>query len=130
LLPAEQFAVGGVDTVRGYRQNLLVFDKGYAASLEYRMPLVRLPVPGWSEEPQDGILYLAPFADIGGGSNNDRPTPDPDTVYSVGSGLRWSPAPGFSLVLYAGVPLKDVPDVEDEGLQDKGIHFELRARLY
>jgi hemolysin activation/secretion protein len=130
LLPFEQFAIGGIDTVRGYRENLLVLDKGFAASLEYRLPLVRLPVPWLSERPEDGILFLAPFADIGGGRNNSRPTPDPDLIYSIGTGLRWSPAPGFSLAIYAGLPLRDVADPEDEGLQDKGIHFALQARLY
>jgi hemolysin activation/secretion protein len=73
---------------------------------------------------------LAPFADLGGGFNTDNPTPDPDLIYSVGAGLRWSPVPGFGLALYVGVPLEDVDDPEDEGLQDRGVHFELRARLY
>ncbi|MEK0084024.1 ShlB/FhaC/HecB family hemolysin secretion/activation protein [Benzoatithermus flavus] len=130
LLPLEQFAIGGLDTVRGYREDLLVLDNGYTASIEYRLPLFRLPIPGWSESPEDGILYLAPFADIGGGFNTDSPTPDPDHIYSIGSGLRWSPAPGFNLALYAGVALKEVPNPQDRNLQDQGIHFEVQLRLY
>lgn len=131
LLPLEQIAIGGLDTVRGYREDLLVLDNGYAGSIEYRLPLLRLPVPGLSERPEDGILYLAPFVDIGGGYNNSgTPDPDPRQIASVGAGFRWSPAPGFSVALYAGLPLDDTPSPDERDLQDEGIHFELRARLY
>jgi hemolysin activation/secretion protein len=130
LLALEQFAVGGLDTVRGYREDLLVRDRGYAASLEYRLPLLRLPVPGVSTRPEDGILYLTPFADIGGGFNADEPTPDPDVIYSVGGGLRWNATPRTGFAFYVGVPLKDVDEPDDDDLQDHGIHFELRIGFY
>jgi hemolysin activation/secretion protein len=130
LLPLEQFAIGGLETVRGYRENLLVRDNAYVASVEYRLPLLRLPLPWLSESPEDGMLFLAPFADIGGGWNTDEPTPETDAIYSIGAGLRWSPAPRFAFNVYAGLPLKDVPNPEDEGLQDKGIYFELLVGLY
>ena len=43
LLTLEQFSVGGVDTVRGYRQNQLVTDNGILGSLEVRLPLTSDP---------------------------------------------------------------------------------------
>jgi hemolysin activation/secretion protein len=46
LLPIEQFSVGGLDSVRGFRTNQLVRDYGYTASLEYRLPVFANPV-GW-----------------------------------------------------------------------------------
>ena len=38
LLSIEQFAVGGIDTVRGYRENQIVRDTGFAASVELHIP--------------------------------------------------------------------------------------------
>ncbi|MFO1190898.1 MAG: ShlB/FhaC/HecB family hemolysin secretion/activation protein [Rhodoferax sp.] len=71
LLPLEQFAVGGLRTVRGFRTNQLVRDYGYAASAELRVPVLRS---------QDGgaVLQLVPFVDVGGAwtkgvSRLDRP---------------------------------------------------------
>ena len=130
LLPLEQLAIGGIDTVRGYRENVLVRDAGWIVSLEYRWPLFTLPVPALSRDPRDGVVFLAPFFDAGGGSNRRRETPDPEVIYSVGAGLLWSPAPNLGAEIYVGVPLEDVPDVEDEALQDLGIHFRIRAGLY
>ena len=129
LLPLEQLAIGGMDTVRGYRENLLVRDWGWIASLEYRVPLFTLQVPWLSDDPRDGTVFLAPFADAGGGWNRGRETPDPRVVYSVGAGLRWAPSPDIGAEIYFGLPLADVDDPEDEGLQDLGIHFRLRAGL-
>lgn len=51
LLSLERFSMGGVDTVRGYRQNQLVSDNGILGSVEVRVPLTSDP----------RILQLAPF---------------------------------------------------------------------
>lgn len=127
LLPIEQVAIGGADTVRGYRENELVRDNGYALSLEYQIPVLRAPVPRLSLAPDDGTVYLAPFVDYGGGFNTDRETPEPDRIASVGTGLLWSPSPRFGLELYWGVPLVDVDEPDDKDLQDWGVHFRLRT---
>ncbi|UBF28870.1 ShlB/FhaC/HecB family hemolysin secretion/activation protein [Kovacikia minuta CCNUW1] len=58
LLPLEQFSIGGIDTVRGYRQNQRVGDNGIAGSLELRIPILRDP-------DNFGVVQLAPFFDIG-----------------------------------------------------------------
>ena len=39
LLPLEQFAIGGPDSVRGYPRNVRVGDQGFAFGLEARLPL-------------------------------------------------------------------------------------------
>lgn len=43
LLPLEQFSIGGVDTIRGYRQNQFVADNGITSSFELRIPVVNQP---------------------------------------------------------------------------------------
>ena len=54
LLPMEQCAVGGFNTVRGYRENQLVRDECFIASLELRVPIVALPIPGLSHGAKGG----------------------------------------------------------------------------
>jgi hemolysin activation/secretion protein len=122
LLSLEQISVGGRYSVRGYRENELVRDNAFIASLEARVPLLR-------NKPWADYLQLAPFVDFGTGWNTDRPTPDPKTLSSVGLGLRW----GVSLTaplklrprfeLYWGKALRNI-DYAEYDLQNDGIHFQ------
>ena len=129
LLPIEQFSIGGFNTVRGYRRNQLVRDNGWVASAEWRLPIFHFPVPGLSRTPEDGWLWFAPFFDIGGGWNQDRSTPDPNAIYSVGAGVLWRPSKDVAVEVYYGYPLKNVPDPEDKGLQDYGVYFNVSVRF-
>ena len=60
----------------------------------------------------------------------DRETPSPNAIYSVGAGVRWSPAQRFSLAVYYGYPLKDVSTEGDKGLQDYGVYFDVRIGVW
>ncbi len=51
LLPLEQFSLGGINTVRGYRENQLVADNGILGSIEFRIPLTYNPQ----------VLQVTPF---------------------------------------------------------------------
>ncbi len=124
LLPLEQFAVGGRYSVRGYRENQLVRDQGLIASLESRIPLVRNK--RWAD-----YLQLTPFVDFGRVWNEDVHNPSPETIASIGLGLRWEATLMKSpfelrprLEIYWGYPLKDV-DTPEDNLQDDGIHFQI-----
>ena len=123
LLPVEQFAVGGFDSVRGYRANRFVRDNGFAGTLELEVPLVSLPVPGLSEGGVDGRLSAVPFADVGRswdtGGNGD------DWLASIGAGLRWRASPRIGLELYLAKPLIDHRAPGETALQDYGVHFRL-----
>lgn len=121
LFGPEQFAVGGLYSVRGYRKNLLVRDKGYSATLELRVPVLR-------DETGQTQFALIPFFDTGAASFNDRDTPDPETVSSVGLGLRWQPDPKLSLEMYYGHALDDLASKGNDW-QDDGVHFTLNAIL-
>lgn len=133
LLSLEQLAIGGLDTVRGYRENEVVRDNGIIASIEGRIPTVELRIPRLTGPNDDATLFLAPFADLAHGFDHDdrvRALRDDETLASLGLGLVWSPAPRVSTRLYYGYALNEVSDPEDEGLQDHGIHFELRIGLF
>jgi len=121
LLRMEQFAVGGMNSVRGYRTNQLVRDWGYNASLEYQVPVLR-------DDTGQTVLRLAPFVDIGGAWYNDLDTPDPRNLASVGLGLLWDPHPKVHGELYWGLRLEDV-DYPTHTLQDSGINFLLSMDL-
>jgi len=125
LFPIEQFALGGIDTVRGYRDYLMVTDDAAFGSAELRIPIATLPVPQLSEGDAAGTLQFVPFYDYGRGWNVDRPTPAPPDISSVGVGLRWLIGPGTTAELYYGRALRNVP--VGTSLQDRGIHFRLTA---
>ncbi|HEV7613977.1 MAG TPA: ShlB/FhaC/HecB family hemolysin secretion/activation protein [Steroidobacteraceae bacterium] len=133
LLLLEKFTIGGVDTVRGFPENLLVKDNGMAATVE-----LQLPVPGYRADPNPRNLAVAAFVDYGRSwdkVNADRSNPlvnttDPLYIASVGLGLLWNPFPGFGANLYwargiannfhgADDPLAGAPN----DLQKRGLHF-------
>ncbi len=130
LLPMEKFAIGGVDTVRGYRENQMTTDGGVVASLEWRVPVVQLRVPLISTRPTDGWLQVCPFVDVGSGWNVEGDDPDPQTILGTGLGLRWDLREEVYARLYWGYAWEDVPEPSDWDLQDEGIHFEIGVRLF
>jgi len=84
LLPLEQFGIGGQDTVRGYRQDLLLSDNGITATAELRLPILRSP------EVQ-GLLQVTPFFDIGSGWNSGgRGNSGTNPIMGTGLGLRYT----------------------------------------
>jgi len=121
LLPIEQFSIGGVDTVRGYRQNQRVADNGIVGSMEVRVPIISKP---------DGIgtIQFAPFFDIGTVWNHEGDIPSPSTLASIGLGLRWQRNPYFSASLDWGIPLNPIDD-QGDSLQDNGLSFSVRFRF-
>ncbi len=115
----ERFSIGGVDTVRGYRQNQLVADNGILGSVEVRVPLTSDPK----------VLQLVPFFEIGTVWNNREIDPDPATISSLGLGLRWLIIPNFSLHLDYGIPLISVGD-RGNSLQENGLYFSIRYQPF
>jgi hemolysin activation/secretion protein len=121
LLVLEQIAVGGRYTVRGYRENTLVRDNAFLASLEARVPLI-------SNVPWANYLQLAPFVDYGRAWNTHSPHGEPPDIGSAGIGLRWgasirSPVPlAADLEFYWGHAFRDI-DTPGGNLQDDGLHF-------
>ncbi len=126
LLPLEQFSVGGLSSVRGYRENQLVQDNGVNATVELRIPLIRVPIPGLSKRSTDGMLEFVPFYDYGRVWRAEGSTPGRKQIHSVGAGLRYLISPQAEGAIFVGHQLQEVPDPVDESLQDDGIHFYFR----
>jgi len=121
LLPVEQYAVGGLDSVRGYRAFQLLRDQGYTASVEYRIPVFSNPIGARN-------LQFAAYIDTGAAWFNERQNPGPSELTGVGVGLIWNPSPEFSAELYYAKGLNDVPDPPSHSLQDDSVYFRLIAR--
>ena len=122
LLPLERFGLGGLNSVRGYRSNLLVRDNGVNSSLEFRVPLTR-------SESSFGAVQFIPFIDFGWGWNTDQATPSPDTIIGIGGGLQWRPIPQILLEAYYGHGLTDVK-LENKELSDQGIYVQMTAEVF
>jgi hemolysin activation/secretion protein len=129
LLPLEKFSVGGARSVRGYRENQFVRDNGWSSSLEWRVPVFRLPIPYLTTRSDEGTVQIAPFFDIGRSWDTDTDTVEAEMLYSIGLGVRWDPTRNIHAELYWGEALTPVENPSDD-LQDAGIHFQVLARLF
>lgn len=122
LLAQERFSLGGLNSVRGYRQNFLLTDSGIFASAEVKLPLA-------SFANNEGILQFIPFIDFGTAWNIDSEINiDSDTLVAVGIGLQLDLNDVFNARIDWGIPLIEV-DSEPDTLQENGIYFSINYKL-
>ncbi|MGK7908536.1 MAG: ShlB/FhaC/HecB family hemolysin secretion/activation protein, partial [Synechococcus sp.] len=118
LLSQEQITLGGLNSVRGYRQDALLTDSGWFVSAETAIPVLRIPEV-------DGVFQFIPFIDYGLGWNvGDRPDPDNQDLLGVGLGAQLRLSDKFSARLDWGIPLLERED-RDRTLQEQGIYFSI-----
>lgn len=123
LVPLEQYSLGGLRSVRGYRQDLLLTDNAVFASAEVRLPILRA-------SRVKGLLQVAPFIDFGVGWNSSGGTVEgSNTLLGIGLGLQLSLGEGFSARFDWGIPLIDA-DSGDRTLQEKGLYFSINYSLF
>ncbi len=122
LMTMEQYALGGLNSVRGYRTNELVRDNAFFASAEFRYSLDE--ALGSDSSGNTPGLSLAFFTDFGHGWNRGSSSLDVHSIYSVGLGLVWDPATVLHAELYWGLQLREVENL-GRSLQDDGIHFRM-----
>lgn len=139
LLGMEKLAIGGVNTVRGYRENLLVRDNGLATTLEVAWRPFTDTSTSWLEPLRD--LTALVFLDYGRSWDKEdvdttsvgRDTTDGRYIASAGVGMRWQPVRSFNAAIYWGEDIADNFDSDDNpvqasaehGLQDDGLHFSI-----
>lgn len=125
LVPLEQFAIGGLYSVRGYRQDLLLTDNGFFTSAEVRLPILRVASI-------QGVLQVVPFIDFGIGWNNPNnpiPNRDPNTLVGVGVGLQWQMSDRMTARFDWGIPLTNA-DSSNDTLQEQGLYFSINLSLF
>lgn len=118
LISNEQFAIGGVDTVRGYLESAALGDRGVAASIELATPNLGARVGEWVED-----LRLHAFLDGGRVRVIDPLTAnDRFTLAGAGFGIRLKGRQGMSAALDWAVALKTLNNTRRN-------HSQLYARL-
>lgn len=122
LVSVEQFGIGGVDSVRGYRQDRLLADNGVFTSAEVQIPIVSFS--------QDSSLQIAPFADVGVVWNTEREIRETNTLASVGLGLSFSLNDRFLARFDWGIPLIPVKRARETTLQEDGLYFSVEYELF
>ncbi|MEO0925090.1 MAG: ShlB/FhaC/HecB family hemolysin secretion/activation protein [Cyanobacteria bacterium J06643_13] len=122
LVPLEQFRIGGVNSGRGYRQDLSLGDNGLFTSAELRIPVLRF-------NKIDGLVQIAPFFDLGTVWNNDDLEIGNSTLPSLGLGVNFSVGERFNARLDWGIPLSEV-EAATSSLQESGIYFSLDSRFF
>jgi hemolysin activation/secretion protein len=119
LLPSEQFVIGGAQSVRGYRQNVLAGDYGLRFSLEDRIILAR-------NDANDPVFTLAPFFDMGViWNDSDNPNvllADNNFIVGLGLGLIWEPIDGLNFRVDYAPPLVNL-NIRGNNVQDDGFYF-------
>ena len=118
LVPLEQFSVGGIQSVRGYRQDALLTDNGFFTSAEVRLPI-------YQAQSIEGLFSVVPFLDFGIGWNDDSDdNPEENVLVGLGLGLQWQMGDQLNARFDYGIALTDVEDT-DNTLQENGVYFSL-----
>ncbi len=122
----ERFAIGGADTVRGYRESLLLADEALVGSIGVAQPVTF--GGGRGANFHWGAFVLGPFLDGAVGHNRVAPQPLPTRIAKVGAGLDWVPAPWIFARATFAQPLIFVRTAGVRNLQDRGFQFLVTIR--
>jgi len=120
LLSLEQFSLGGINTVRGYRENTLIRDQAYLMSVELRYPIYN--------NINYGQFKLTPFVDYGNAWNYKQ-FKNREYLLSVGIGITWQAKKQIDAALYIAHDIKKAPEVSEFNIQDNGIHFRINMHI-
>jgi len=126
LYAGERFVAGGSATVRGYRESLLLADRGVIGSVELAQPLVigsgAVGALGW----RWGSFTPAIFAEGAIMRNATRGfQPVPGEIASVGGQISWTPTPSLSARVTYGYALVGAAITGNRDVQDEGLSFAL-----
>jgi hemolysin activation/secretion protein len=123
LVGLEQFGLGGLQSVRGYRQDARLTDNGVLGTVELRLPI------SWVSN-NNRRISLVPFVDGGVGwnnGNNDAPTPN--ALASVGLGLQASFGKDLTMRFDYAMPLVEI-DSRDRTWQENGLYFSVELNPF
>jgi hemolysin activation/secretion protein len=110
LLPSEELALGGYNTVRGYDERVVLGDNGWIINCELRTPAILLGNILGIRGGRDELQFLG-FVDSGSVSVVDHIAADGDKTFyvlcSAGAGLRYTISRNLSLRFDYGFPLTE-----------------------
>lgn len=127
----EQYQVGGMSSVRGYTESLLMAASAYYGSFELLFPIPFFPrevnVPFSKKESKFALkdsVKFALFADTGAILPYKEATTNLNFIASVGAGLRFVISKYLTARMYVGIPLMNK---EIYGESSARLHFDLIA---
>ena len=109
LLPLEQLTLGGLRSVRGYRQNLSIGDNGVIGNVELQIPVLG--------NPESHFVRVIPFVAAGTLWNNGDEEIPTETIASVGVGASYQLGETIEAQVDLALPLVDAnapPDFDTE----------------
>lgn len=126
LYAGERFVAGGSATVRGYRESLVLADRGVIGSVELARPVTIGSGAAGALGLRWGSFTPSVFADGAMMRNATRGfQPQPGEIASIGASLAWTPSPSLSARLTYGAALIDAPVTGSRDVQDDGLSFAL-----
>ncbi len=129
LLSINQFAMGGAQTVRGYRENSLIRDNGVISSLELHIPVENI-FSQLKGRIDNNSLIIKPFIDYGYGWNAHDFLQLPNDLLSMGVALQWQIQKHIRLDFSWAKALKTPQPDYNSNLQDKGFHLQLTVDAF
>jgi hemolysin activation/secretion protein len=128
LYSGERFSLGGHNSVRGYRENLILADRALFGSAELGYNFSLTGAARDADSFDWGAFRLSAFLD-GAVADNDRaPEPLPKEIASVGASLAWQPSDAILARVTYAEALKDAGRIGKQTLQDKGFQFFVTVR--
>ena len=128
LLPLERYSLGGVYTVRGYRENSYIRDNGFNTNVEIKYPLYG------GDTNEKNSLYLVPFLDYGGSWYTASSTSPLSTaanyLFSSGIGFNWQYKNVTTDFYWAHAFTPVIPAPTNHSIQDDGIHFRINFTAF
>lgn len=126
----EQYQIGGISSVRGYSESLLLGSNSYFASLELLFPIPFLPeeihIP-FNKEAKFKLresVKLATFFDNGAVFPHEGKTGTTNFLSSVGAGIRLAISKYLTARVYVGIPLMNTSVYKQSSAR---VHFDLIA---
>jgi hemolysin activation/secretion protein len=128
LYSGERFSAGGEDSVRGYRENLLLADDGAFGSVELARPFTLGDSGGGANGAHWGAFTASVFLDGAWVDNRADPDPSPRAIGSVGTSLVWTPTDAVSARITYGAALTKAEVAGKRDPQDRGLQFRVTLR--
>jgi hemolysin activation/secretion protein len=123
LPPAEQFQLGGMNSVRGYTQGLLLGDRGYNVSAEWRWPIPMVArINPWVGQRVRGSF----FVDYGQSWLDGK---DSQSLLGAGIGLRAHLTDYVQGYVDFAFGLLKRDNIEPHGQPTARVHFGVRSEL-
>jgi hemolysin activation/secretion protein len=125
LYSGERLGIGGESSVRGYRESLILADRGLVGSIELAQPFNLSGNRAARGNFDWGAFSAGLFLEGAQAWNARGPAPIPSGLASIGPSLAWQPSDALTLDLAWGIALTRARITGSRDLEDHGFHFRL-----